>query len=223
VSRLRVVTYNVHGLKAGVSAADEALAGEGIDLALLQECGSRHRMRGLARSLGMEAVSSHRGFLGGLIRNAVLFRPPWRLHRVEVHRFARQTRTRPRGLIAAHLRATGVPLTAVAAHLGLAPRERERHARELTDFLAGMQTTVVLGVDLNEGPDDPAARWIGERYFDAFAAAGEGVGETFPSHDPAARIDYLFVSEGLRVLRSGVPPAGAASDHLPVVAELELP
>ena len=43
---------------------------------------------------------------------------------------------------------------------------------------------------------------------------------------PSARIDYLFVSEGIVVERVLVPPgpdAREASDHRPLVAELTLP
>jgi endonuclease/exonuclease/phosphatase family metal-dependent hydrolase len=50
-------------------------------------------------------------------------------------------------------------------------------------------------------------------------------GETFPAEEPTARIDYLFVSEGVRVERAIVPPipeVRTASDHRPLVAELTL-
>ena len=47
-----------------------------------------------------------------------------------------------------------------AAYDILSDPERRRHARELTDGLAAAGAPVVLGVDLNEGPDGPAARWV---------------------------------------------------------------
>ncbi|MGZ8626157.1 MAG: endonuclease/exonuclease/phosphatase family protein, partial [Actinomycetota bacterium] len=55
---------------------------------------------------------------------------------------------------------------------------------------------------------------------------GDVAGETFPAAEPTARIDYLFVSEGVRVERAMVPPipeVRVASDHRPVVAEVSLP
>jgi endonuclease/exonuclease/phosphatase family metal-dependent hydrolase len=119
-----------------------------------------------------------------------------------------------------------VRLAAVSAHLGLAPRERERHAREVTDWLRSSPGHLVVGGDLNEGPDGAASRWIAGRLFDAFASAGAGPAATFPAVSPTARIDYLFVSEGVHVIRAWVadPPAGGpASDHRPIMADLEVP
>jgi endonuclease/exonuclease/phosphatase family metal-dependent hydrolase len=58
---------------------------------------------------------------------------------------------------------------------------------------------------------------------DAWTKAGDGGdGFTYPSGTPAKRIDYLWIRQGapLRVVRAWVPRS-AASDHLPVVAELQ--
>jgi endonuclease/exonuclease/phosphatase family metal-dependent hydrolase len=118
-----------------------------------------------------------------------------------------------------------VPLTAISAHLGLSSKERQVHARELTDWLGGLDGPVVVGVDLNEGPESPAATWLAERLFDAFSHAGRGPGATFPARTPTSRIDYLFVTEDVRPLRawvSAAPEVVTASDHRPVIAELEL-
>jgi endonuclease/exonuclease/phosphatase family metal-dependent hydrolase len=49
---------------------------------------------------------------------------------------------------------------------------------------------------------------------------GEGTGATFPSPDPTARIDYLFVGPAIRALRAWIV-ASTASDHAMVVAEVE--
>ncbi|MFX1474960.1 MAG: endonuclease/exonuclease/phosphatase family protein [Promethearchaeota archaeon] len=45
---------------------------------------------------------------------------------------------------------------------------------------------------------------------------------TSPSWDPTERIDYIFVSNGIAVNEHRVP-ASLASDHLPVVATLQVP
>jgi endonuclease/exonuclease/phosphatase family metal-dependent hydrolase len=220
---IRAVSYNVQSFRGGVEAAASILAADEPDLVLVQECGPKRALRSLARSLEMDAESTHRRF--GRVRNAVLSRPPWRVFGVEVGDFTPQGKTLPRGFLTVRLRRLGMTLTAVSAHLGLAPGEREAHARELTDWLAGVEGPVVLGVDLNEGPESPAATWLSGRVFDAFAHAGRGPGETFPARVPTARIDYLFVSQDVRPLRAWVSTAPAvvtASDHRPVIAELEL-
>jgi endonuclease/exonuclease/phosphatase family metal-dependent hydrolase len=221
--RLLVASYNVQSFRAGVERAMKALGPDHPDLVMVQECGPRRTLNRFADALQMDSVSSHRLFRH--VRNAVLFRPPWRLSGWEAFDLPRGGRTLRRGFVVAHLRARGIRLTAVSAHLGLAPRERERHARELTDRVAGNEGALILGVDLNEGPDAPAARWIGERLFDAATEVGEGSRETFPARRPTVRIDYLFVDQAVAVIRSLVPSAQAAveaSDHRPVLAEMEI-
>jgi endonuclease/exonuclease/phosphatase family metal-dependent hydrolase len=221
--RLRVVGFNARSFRAGVDRAVAAMGDDLPDVVLVQECGSRRAVRRFARTLGLELVSSHRAFRA--VRNAVLFHGAWRLVGLDVRTLSREGRTRPRGLMAAHLRRGSVRIAAISAHLGLAPRERERHAREVTDWVRASRGHVVMGADLNEGPDGSATRWIAERLFDAFAVAGRGPPGTFPAASPTARIDYLFVSDGVRVLRSWVadpPSGGPASDHRPVMADLEI-
>jgi endonuclease/exonuclease/phosphatase family metal-dependent hydrolase len=207
-----------------LGAVADVIATEEPDLVLLQESRSRRRARRLARRLGMGWVSSHRIF--NRVRNAVLYSPDWRLVSVRMQDFPKLGRTYRRGFIAAELRRLGAPLTAVSTHLGLAPRERVQHARLLTDYLAGVRGPLVVGVDVNEGPDGAAAKWISERLFDAFATAGDGDGLTFPAKAPSARIDYVFARDVTQVTGSWVsaaPHVSRASDHLPVVADLDVP
>jgi endonuclease/exonuclease/phosphatase family metal-dependent hydrolase len=221
--RLVVASYNVQSFRAGVGRAVEVLGAERPDLVMVQEAGPRRTLRRFARMMEMDFVSSHRLF--SRVQNAVLFRSPWRLASVDVHDLPPQGRTHPRGFVVAHLRARGAPLTAVAAHLGLVDGERGLHARELTDHLAGIHGPLILGADVNEGPDGPATRWIAERFFDGGAHKGTGPRETFPARGPTIRIDYLFVNEAVSVIRSWVPSSAAAteaSDHRPVLAEMDV-
>jgi endonuclease/exonuclease/phosphatase family metal-dependent hydrolase len=222
--RVRAIVWNVHGFRSGVGAVARVIAKERPELVLLQEARSRRRVRRLAKRLRMEWVSSHRMF--NRVRNAVLYSREWRLVSVKVQDFPKLGRTIRRGFIAAELRRLGAPLTAVASHLGLAPRERVHHARLLTDYLAGVKGPLIVGVDVNEGPEGTASRWISERLFDTFATAGNGDGLTFPAKTPSARIDYLFARDVPQVTASWVsstPNVRTASDHLPVVADLEIP
>lgn len=221
--RVRAVSYNVQSFRGGVQTAAGILAAEEPDVVFLQECGPKRTARDLAHALEMSIESSHRPF--GRVRNAVLSRPPWTVFNVEVGAFTREGRMRARGFVAVRLRRLGMPLTVVSAHLGLSAHERETHARELTDWLGGVGEPVVLGVDLNEGPESPAAKWLSGRLFDVFGQAGRGPGETFPARVPTARIDYLFASGEIRPLRawvSAAPDVVTASDHRPIVADLEL-
>jgi endonuclease/exonuclease/phosphatase family metal-dependent hydrolase len=222
VATVRVAAFNVHGFRAGTRRLAEALAPERPDVLLLNEVGFLGvRLWRFGRRMGMARLSG----LGRLrpVRNAVLGREPWRLVGKHVERLPRHAGGVQRGLVFALARRAGQRVTFGAIHLGLSGRERERHARELTDLLAGVPHPVVLGGDLNEGPAGAAAAWIAERYWDAFARAGEGPGETFPATGPRARIDYVFVSAGITVERAWVgQPVGEGSDHLPVFADLDV-
>jgi endonuclease/exonuclease/phosphatase family metal-dependent hydrolase len=220
MASLRVAAYNVHGFRAGTGAVAEVLAAEQPDVAILNEVGFLGlRLRRCARLLGMELAS-------GLwrirpVRNAVLARPPWRIVGKHVERLPRHAGGVQRGVVFALARRAGRRLTLGAVHLGLSGREREIHVRELTDLLAGVPHPVIFGGDLNEGPEGAASAWIAGRFWDAFARGGEGQGATFPAGEPRARIDYVFVSDGLEVERAWVGTgAGEASDHLPVFADI---
>lgn len=220
-----MVAWNLRGLREGPATAAVAVAEESPDVALLTEVGrTGWRLRRFERLTGMRGVSGVRRPRRG-ITNAVLARSPWRIVEHSTMPFERRGRAIPRGMVAAVLGRSGYRLTAASVHLGLSDPERVRHAQELTDLLPILRQPAVVAGDLNEPPDGAAAAWIAERLWDAFAEAGEGAGETYPSAGPTARIDYVFVSEGLRVERAWVKRDAAvelASDHLPVFADLTL-
>jgi endonuclease/exonuclease/phosphatase family metal-dependent hydrolase len=214
------MAWNVHGFRAGTPAVAEVIAEQGPEVVLLNEVGYLgFRVHRLARRLGMGVVTG--GTLRHRIPNAVLARPPWRVvdHRVEV--LPRMSHELRRGAVLATIGRAGRRVLAVSVHLGLSTRERRRHAEVLTDLLGARHEPVVLGGDLNESPDGPAASWIGERYWDAYGNLEGPDGLTFPSTDPRARIDYVFVS-GVEVERAWVAGEPGASDHLAVLADLRL-
>jgi endonuclease/exonuclease/phosphatase family metal-dependent hydrolase len=125
----------------------------------------------------------------------------------------------------AELERPGARLYAISMHLGVHPRERLAHARALAALVEGVDGPTVAGGDLNERPDGRAVGFLSERFRDAWLLGGDAEGETFPADQPTARIDYLFVSEGIGVERVLVPPGPdvrEASDHRPLVAELTL-
>jgi endonuclease/exonuclease/phosphatase family metal-dependent hydrolase len=174
----------------------------------------------------MVAAGDPPALLRRRVKNAVLVAPPWRIERAVLHRFARSRVLYPRGaLVALVSRPDGTVLWAVSVHLGLGGAERGRHADELVRLCdrlrADREGPIVVGGDLNATPGMAAVRRIAERLRDGWL--GRGPGATVPAGAPSARIDYVFVSEDLRVVSSstGAPGANRASDHLPVVVELE--
>jgi endonuclease/exonuclease/phosphatase family metal-dependent hydrolase len=217
-TRLRVATWNVRGLRAGVAAVARAVTAERPDILLVQESGPRRRLRSLGAALGMAIAADPIVFPRRRIKNAVLVRPPVEIRSHRSVRFTNGSVLYPRGTVIARL---DDDLSAVSMHLGLSGPERGRHVRQLLAFLEASPGRFVIGGDLNALPDDPGPSEIAAHATELWAASGEGTGATFPSGAPTARIDYLFAGAALRPLRAWTA-GGQISDHLLVVADLEI-
>lgn len=216
-SQLRVATWNVHGLRAGVEAAATVVRAEEIDILVVQESGPRRRLRALGETLGMMVCADPRAFPRRRVQNAVLVRPP---REVRSHRFVRfdgGSLARPRGAVIARLD----DVMAVSVHLGLNGAERGVQVAQLLGTLRDIDEPVVIGGDLNAHPEDASPARLSASYPDVLTDLGGGETSTFPSSLPTARIDYLFASQALQPLRAWTA-GGAVSDHLMVVADLRL-
>jgi endonuclease/exonuclease/phosphatase family metal-dependent hydrolase len=222
---MRVLVYNVHGFRAGIDRVARVVDRWRPDLVLMNESGGRTRLRRFAGAVGMEVAADPWSPLRRRVKNAVLVRAPWVLIEHRLHRFAGGPVLLPRGALVATIGMGAERVAAVATHLGLHPLERRRHAEQLVRLVNGVAGPVVLGGDLNEGPDGRAATLLAGRWRDVWSLGGDAAGETFPATRATARIDYLFVSDGVRVELAIVPDdedARAASDHRPLVVELAL-
>jgi endonuclease/exonuclease/phosphatase family metal-dependent hydrolase len=139
-------------------------------------------------------------------QDAVLVRPPWRIVERRLHRFADVRRSLyPRGALVAQVGRAGRRIWVYAIHLGLHPLERLLAAEELADLTRGRDGPILLGGDCNETPDGRAMTFLGERFWDVWLLGGDVTGETFPATEPTSRIDFLFVSEEVKVERVLVP------------------
>jgi endonuclease/exonuclease/phosphatase family metal-dependent hydrolase len=144
-------------------------------------------------------------------------------HRIlEVHRFDLSTERRePRGAIAATIDVRGTIVHVLAVHLGLRIRERRFQVRRILDYLDSIRHTlvVVLG-DFNDWlPGRSVVHVLDDRLGQPPRPA------SFPVHWPIVALDRIWVNP-LRALRRIVthatPTARLASDHLPVVADIDL-
>jgi endonuclease/exonuclease/phosphatase family metal-dependent hydrolase len=226
------MTANVRGLRAGVHAVARAIGDVQADVVLLQETGPRLGLYRLAAMLRMHAVGDPWAFPRRRVKNAVLVRMPLRPGLSRFRRFAHSARFYPRGVATTEVVVGGIPVLFASVHLGLQPAERLRHVRELLPLLPSVASgrAVVLGGDLNELPDGRAVALLTARFREVWAKAvtagrASGQGFTFPSAAPSARIDQLFVSNDVEVKRARVPDEPeivAASDHLPLVADLAI-
>ncbi len=225
--QLRVLTYNVRGLRAGVAAVARVIASAEVDVVCVQEGPADLRWRSkaadLARRSGLYVVTGGRPARGNLLLCAP------RVDRVAAsdHLLSRSRGLPPRGCAAAVLRVSGATFGLIGTHFGLRPPERRRHATEVADLAqrlrVGGASTVIVAGDFNSKPS--AREWepLLATWHDS--ASAEARWSTFPANAPTARIDLVFVEPGVTVTSCGLLEhidAARASDHRPVLAVLEL-
>jgi endonuclease/exonuclease/phosphatase family metal-dependent hydrolase len=238
--RARVMTYNVHGFIGTDSVFDPERivrvieAGE-PDLVALQEVelGRNGADRSalfdwLGARLGMRChfTATRHGLRGGEFGNAVLSRHDFEL--VSEGTLPRRG-GEPRAVQWLKVRAPGRDFHLMNVHLSpwLWERRPQVHALLGTEWLirAGSALPLVVCGDFNMSPITLVYRRLARTMLDAQTAKGAAT-PTWPSAYPLLRIDHLFVSRDMsviscRVLRGGF--ANRASDHLPILAELEFP
>ena len=221
---VRVVTYNVRGFRDGMGRVAAVVGELAPDVLLLQETGSRRALRRFASDLHFAVARDPRSPLRRRAKDAVLVALPWRLAGDRQVRFSRSARWYPRGALVAEIRHGAAAMHAMSVHLGLGGDERGVQAREVCALVEALGGPVVVGGDLNATPDRRAPARIASVLRDAWSEAGEGEGPTFPALAPTSRIDYVFVGGPvqIRAVSVGTGGATAASDHLPVVADLSI-
>ena len=229
--KLRIASYNVHGFvgmdgRRDVARIASVLRGLDAQVIALQEVifaerGSRspEPVEILAELSGYHAVSAPIQRDDGVtFGNALLSRLPVR----ETRRICLSyPRCEPRTALEVIVETGARPLRVVATHLGLRPAERRFQVRRILEHVEGdeQSVTVLLG-DFNEWfLMGRPLRWLHARF-------GRGPSaRTLPSRFPLFALDRIWVHPqralcGFSAHASG--PARRASDHLPVVAQVEV-
>jgi endonuclease/exonuclease/phosphatase family metal-dependent hydrolase len=223
---LRVLSYNVHGLRDDVDALTAVVREARPDVLILQEAPRRFRWRTrsaiLAGSLGLVVAGGGLPALGNLVLTTLRVR----VHREWPLRFPLTPGRHLRGAELVHCSVGRTAFTVVGTHLATDPAERPGQATILKKAMAEVDVPLIVGADLNESSGGSAWRILADGLVDAAAATDATEAGTFPASDPRDRIDAVFVDprcevHGYRVVDS--PPARRASDHLPVLVDLALP
>jgi endonuclease/exonuclease/phosphatase family metal-dependent hydrolase len=161
----------------------------------------------------------------------------------ENRKLARRPGLHQRGLAVAIVDIPGVgqasvPTTArlcvASIHLSLFTPERREQADEVlqqVDRVASLPDVgtphVIVAGDVNERPTGGSWQAIATRFRDAYSAAPWGGEFTSSAKHPYKRIDGIFVSDQVEVVRCGVPEQlpglDVASDHRPVLATVRVP
>ena len=243
----RILTYNVHRCvgadqRLDVGRVAAVIAAESPDIVALQEvdvCRERtgriDQAHEIARRLGMTsrfnaALRVEEEQYGDALLTAL---PERLIQAGALPGYAPVPQLEPRGALWISVEtAPGQTLQVLNTHLGLVPREQQIQARALTGpaWLANpaRRDPLVLVGDFNAPRRSRVFEILSGVLADAHALrpAGAPRVRTFPSRMPMLRIDHAFVSPGVEVtsMRAvATPLARMASDHLPLVIDIDLP
>jgi len=229
--KLRIASYNVHGFvgvdgKRDVVRIANVLRSLDADVIALQEVtfeGSPEQatepVEFLAELSGFTSVCApiqrHDGLPFG---NALLTKLPMTgTRRICLSYPFRE----PRTALEVSIDTGERPLRVIATHLGLRPAERRFQVRRILEHVAGDEhsVTVLLG-DFNEWfLVGRPLRWLHARF-------GRGAAvRTYPSRFPLFALDRIWVHPRRALTRFDAhftQEARYASDHLPVVAQVEV-
>jgi endonuclease/exonuclease/phosphatase family metal-dependent hydrolase len=222
---IRVMTWNVHGTFTlnpgfdlpGVIALIRKWA---PDIVAIQEIDSRGRSEDpfarLQNSLGGSSIGARSIVTAdGEYGQMLISRWPW--VREPVISDISFGEREPRRAISADILTPRGPLRVIATHLGLSIRERRQQAMSLLRFAGQVESAVLVIGDLNDWFWINSVRGVLAQRFQSRTR-----NRTFPSRIPLLRLDRIYGS-GVRLLSSHVDPAARTlSDHLPVIADIDL-
>lgn len=238
------MTYNVHRCvgvdrRLDVERVAAVIAASRPDIVALQELDvgrarTRHvdQAHELAKLLGMKSRFHPAMHVEGeLYGDAILTALPERLVRAgSLPTYPRIRGLEPRGAVWVAIElGNGVELQVINTHLGLVPREQQIQATALLGEAWMMSEAftapaVLLG-DFNATPYSQAYRMLHTVMRDAQAGRRVSPTSTFPSRFPFMRIDHVFLAGEVEVVNVSSPydaRARVASDHLPLVVDLEV-
>lgn len=224
MTQIRIVSYNVRGLRQDHDALVSVIRELRPDVLCLQEAPRmlawRGRLAAFARDTDLLYVAGG-GTSGG---TAVLTAVRIDVKSSAEHLLPRTWGLTRRGLVLSRLAIAGRELVVAAVHLGLDPAERARHLTTILGLVRLERAPAVAIVgDINE--TERSATWsrLASSYVDAGA---NDPTPTFSTAGPRRRIDGVFVTpavaiDGYQVVDTAA--VRAASDHRPVVVDLTLP
>jgi endonuclease/exonuclease/phosphatase family metal-dependent hydrolase len=234
---IRVMTYNIHvgvGMdkKLDLARIAKVINEQKPDLVGLQEVdrGVERTQRideivELAKLTKMDyAFAFNLKYQGGQYGVAILSRKPILATDHRLYKNLREAERR--GSIRAEVNIGGQVVNFVTTHLDY--QYEDGRVFETQQLLAGLKDVkgplVVVG-DFNDVPSGGAYRLMRESFDDAWSLTHPSdEGFSYPAEKPTKRIDYIFTrtADGIRAKRGWIPDT-LASDHVPVVADLDVP
>jgi endonuclease/exonuclease/phosphatase family metal-dependent hydrolase len=232
---IRVMTYNIHvgvGMDKKLDLARVAgvINQQHPDLVGLQEVdrGVERTQRideiaELAKLTKMEyAFAFNLKYQGGQYGVAILSKSP--ILASDHHLYLNTREAERRGFIRAEVRIGGRLINFVTTHLDYQYEDgRAFETEQLLAALKDINDPLIVVGDFNEVPTGEAYELMRSYFVDGWiqSRAKNDEGLSYPADKPAKRIDYIFFRSLVRAKRIWVVNT-LASDHVPVVAELEI-
>lgn len=235
-TQLRVMTYNIHvgvGMdkKLDLQRIADVIKQEHLDLVGLQEVDRGvKRTEGideiaeLARLTGMQYAFAHNlDYQGGQYGVAILSR--FEIQKIEHRKYDNKREVERRGMLRIEVSIGGRTLNFVTTHLDYQYEDgRVFEAQQLLALLKDQTAPLIVVGDFNEEPNGAAYQLMAPQFRDAWLEAKTpGAGLSYPADKPLKRIDYIYcgAKDRIRTKKAWIVNT-LASDHLPVIADLEL-
>lgn len=230
------MTYNIHvgvGMdkKLDLQRIADVITRERPDLVGLQEVDrnvkrteGKDEILELAKMLRMDYAFGHNlDYQGGQYGVAVLSR--FLIHKVDHQKYENRREAERRGMVRVEVEVAGRTINFATTHLDYQyPDGRLFETEQMLRFLDGVKDPLIVVGDFNDEPAGSACKLMLERFDDAWISSrAKGDGLSYPADKPGKRIDYIFYRKGSGVrARKAWVVNTLASDHLPVMAELEI-
>lgn len=226
LASVRVMTWNIHGARTMMGRPDlsrviELVRKHSPDIVALQEvdarrCGDAQAFDTLASSLGTHRAEARMIVAPeGDYGHVLLTR--WPISFSSRHDISVANRE-PRAALEAIIATPAGPLRVIAVHLGLSLRERHRQARQLASIALSKSLPLVMLGDFNDWFWHGSVQYTLRELF-----PGRSRFRTFPAVCPILRLDRIYVRPQQILVRMSVDHAArTASDHLPVIADLDI-
>ena len=232
---LRVMTYNIHvgvGMdkKLDLQRIADVIIKEKPDLVGLQEVDrgvkrteGKDEIAELARMTHMDYAFAHNlDFQGGQYGVAMLSR--FLLNNVEHHMFENKREAERRGLLRAQVDVGGKLVNFVTTHLDYQYSDgRVFETEQMLKFLENVNGPLIVVADMNDEPAGDAYKLMLSKFTDAWVTSRQkGDGFSYPADKPLKRIDYVFLRGDAMKAKKARTVETLASDHVPVVVDLEI-
>ena len=232
---LRIMTYNIHvgvGMdkKLDLQRIADVINKEKPDLVGLQEVDrgvkrteGKDEIAELAAMTHMDYAFAHNlDFQGGMYGVAILSK--YLLKNVDHRMFENKREAERRGMLRVEVEIDRQTVNFVTTHLDYQFEDgRVFETEQLLKNLADVKGPLIVVADLNDEPTGAAYKLVSTKFEDAWVASkAKGDGFSYPADKPVKRIDHIFYRADTVKAKKARVIETLASDHVPVVAELDL-